>query len=151
MTQETISPLTHEESACLQIAAQGMSMIDMGEHSKWHKPLQSLVRRGFMAAAGGDMHNIVITAAGRAAIEVEEKDSDRELLGAINKGLAQRRDPRYGDVQSLIEDAAQKFARAVEMTIEITGDSRVLAIGQWQNVMTERVNQILDSKRIGGG
>jgi hypothetical protein len=67
MAEEIIAPLTDDEIAVLMIAAEGEMMIDMGKDSRWHQPIVSLVKRGFLKQ--WDKFNNEITDAGRAALE----------------------------------------------------------------------------------
>lgn len=79
---ETLSPLSNDEVAVLSIAAYGQSMIAIG---RWEEPTKSLVRRGFLRDATGDLFNCYITDAGRAAIEAYDADMDREIRQVLEK------------------------------------------------------------------
>ncbi len=80
---DLIPPLTSEEHSVLMIAAQGESMIDLGEHSRWSKAINSLVAKGLLKQH--DQFNNAITALGRQALENYEKSEDAELGDIINR------------------------------------------------------------------
>jgi hypothetical protein len=80
---DIIAPLTVDEHAVLMIAAGGNQMIDLGEHSKWSVPIQSLIRKGFLKS--NDRFNNEVTAAGRQALADFERAEDAELADAINR------------------------------------------------------------------
>lgn len=78
-----MTDLTSDERAVLMIAAEGESMIDLGEASRWHVPINSLVSKGLLKQH--DKFNNVITPAGLAALGRADEDEDRELGAAIDK------------------------------------------------------------------
>ena len=76
-----IEPLTQEERAVLMIAAHGESVMDLGEHSRWHGAIQSLVRRGMLTRH--DQFNHSITDLGRAQSEAAEDAEDAAIADAV--------------------------------------------------------------------
>lgn len=66
---EIIEPLSQDEMAVLEIAAQGQAMIQMSA-GRWTKPIASLRKRGFLD--GPDQFNLFITEEGRKALEANE-------------------------------------------------------------------------------
>lgn len=131
---EIVSPLTTEESTVLQLAAAGESMIDMGEHSKWHTAINSLVKRGFLHRH--DQFNNVITPAGRAAIAAEEADSDREL-GKLIEGFG-RVQIGHDHIRKLVEEGAQKLAEAVRCSLKLKPGSAEGAVRGWGQLLVDR-------------
>lgn len=80
--------LSSNETALLKIMAEGGSVANLGEHSRWSAPLEALVTRGF--ATSHDQHNHTITAAGRAVLSAAEDDEIRALIGTNNELVAMR-------------------------------------------------------------
>ncbi|MDE2097117.1 MAG: hypothetical protein KGL39_07715 [Patescibacteria group bacterium] len=70
------------EYELLMICAKGESVADLGEYSHWHKPIKSLVARGFLLRL--DQFNNVITDAGRAALDAYRDQEARDLIRANN-------------------------------------------------------------------
>lgn len=83
----TVLPtLTDDERTVLMITARGEMIADIGEYSRWSKPIQSLVKRGLLKQH--DKFNNSITAAGREALEAAEQEIDGELKVAMEKFAA---------------------------------------------------------------
>jgi hypothetical protein len=85
---DTLPPLSTNEYALLQIMAQGESLADLGEYSRWSSPLAELVKRGFVQKL--DKFNHVITEAGRAACSATEDDEMRALISVNNARIEAR-------------------------------------------------------------
>jgi hypothetical protein len=91
---EIISDLTGDEASCLMIMNEGAPLVDLGEHSRWHVPLRTLLNRGFVSQqrypGGGTEY--VITSFGQDAIKGWEDQSIRDVIEANNRVARQRPD-----------------------------------------------------------
>lgn len=76
---ETISPLTRDESICLQIMRNGDTLAPIG---RWKSALLSLEKRGY--AREIDPVNFGITPAGHAACDAAEKQAMLDMIKANN-------------------------------------------------------------------
>lgn len=133
---ETIAPLTQDERAVLMIAAQGQSMIPIG---KWASPIKNLVLRGLMRSL--DTSNVVITAAGKTAIDAYEADVDRDLVRVVND-VAAVQEP----IRELAEQSAQILAKIAKASSVVTGDTPWTAAGKWSETILSRAVEIMGDK-----
>lgn len=132
------SPMTDDEAAVLQIAAQGMPMIGIG---RWEVPVASLLKRGFLEDLSGDTFNCVITDAGRVAMGAQEADDDRALGKVVDRmrdmAIAQK------SIQEMVEQCAQVLVKIAEASAAVTGDSKLFAAGSWGEVIIDRAKELL--------
>lgn len=130
---DVIDALSDDEFSVLCIAAEGESMIDLGEFSRWSAPIQSLVRRGYMLRQ--DRHNNVITPAGRAALAVREKDEDKLIGRAIDVSN------QIGAAQSKIRDMASQMVDVLiaigVASNKVTGEDARLAARKWGAIVVD--------------
>jgi hypothetical protein len=132
------SPLTDDEAAVLEISAQGMPMIAIG---RWQKPIESLLKRGFLKDVTGYKFNCVITEAGRAAMDGQEAEDDRALGTAIDRmremAIAQK------SIQEMAEQCAQVLVKIAEASSVVTGDAKDIAAKNWSKVFLDRARELL--------
>lgn len=132
------APLTNDEAAVLQIAAQGMPMIGIG---RWEVPVASLLKRGFLTDLSGDTFNCVITDAGRAAMGAQEADDDRALGKVVDRmrdmAIAQK------SIQEMVEQCAQVLVKIAEASAVVTGDTKIDASDNWAKVIRNRARELL--------
>lgn len=78
----TVLPtLTDDERSVLLITREGGVIADIGDVSRWHAPINSLLKRGLLKQH--DRFNNVITDAGIEAIEADQGALDGELKAAM--------------------------------------------------------------------
>lgn len=130
-------PLTEDEYTLLLIAADGGSIAAIG---KWEKPVEGLVRRGYMLAH--DKFNHTITAAGKAVAEGEEDGRLRDVINANNRAHGQISAPR-NDATELVTQAAVLILRAAQLTAPISGHDVAYAIDQWAMAAASKAKESL--------
>lgn len=125
--QKVIEPLSADELTVLEIAVHGEFMIETG---RWHDPIMSLVKKGYME---GPQFNRYITDAGRAAIgsrladkEKAEDDMYRELETRLRKqAIAQK------VITEKLAGVVDIFVEVAKISSEATGKSAVDDLYQW--------------------
>lgn len=133
----TITPLTPEERAVLEICANNGVIADIGEYSKWHDPINSLLRRGFLQRH--DQFNNSITPAGRAAYEEHGDDDIREIIHASNAING-----RQAAASAVIAQIAENMAKLARVTSALTGDEPKVAAKKWFDIALEATYQAID-------
>lgn len=139
MTETSGVGISDDEFTVLSIAHEGQSMIPIG---RWQKPVESLRTRGYMLAIDGA--NYIITTAGRTAWKAADAERDKGLGQMIE--MASRVGNARHRAAELAEAAALKFAAAVSITVQTTGETQDVAVALWGNEILRRTMVLLNSK-----
>ncbi len=107
--------------------------------ARWEKPTDSLVAKGLMERA--DRFNNFITPAGRAAIEVFNKQDD-DNFRQVAEGIINVRNARVQS-QISVEQAAQHLAHAARASHKATGDTLEHSAREWAKVVLEKALELL--------
>jgi len=113
----------------------------MIEIARWEKPILSLERKGYLA---GPKFNKSITAAGRAAVEAQEAEHDRQLGKMIE--TASKIAQAQQEIAHVVEQAAALMAYAALRTAEVRGDSAENALSKWTAIMMEEAKTTIREK-----
>jgi hypothetical protein len=131
MTQEVIEPLTQDERTILEIASHGEFMIETG---RWHDPIMSLVKKGYME---GPQFNRYITEAGRKAVGASDADEDRNLAAYVDKF----RDMEIGrsEIAAAITSMVDPWVALVRKSVGLSGKATSYDLDRWLEVLRKQV------------
>jgi hypothetical protein len=139
MTQEVTEALTADERTILEIASFGEFMIETG---RWHDPIMSLVKKGYME---GPQFNRYITEAGRKAFgahaaekEAAEDAMYRDLEVSLRKqAVAQK------TITEKLKGIPELFAEVARISSEATGKAASYDLDQWARQVIDQAKAIL--------
>jgi len=140
MKQEVIEALTSDERTILEIASHGEAMIETG---RWHDPIMSLVKKGYME---GPQFNRYITDAGMKAIgahaaekEAAEDAMYREIEAKMRKqAIAQK------TITEKLKDVPALLAEVAKISAEATGKTPSVDLDQWVREIARQAKYILE-------
>lgn len=139
---EIAVPISEEEYALLMIHSQGGNVADLGEHSKWHHPLVSLVSRGYLKRH--DQFNHSLTTAGEAVLAGREQEEDRDLARIIEgAGAAQR---HQAAIRAVCEQIVDMLVQIGKASASATGDASYVAARIWGKICIDEAAKKLGEK-----
>jgi len=131
MTQEVIEALTSDKRTILEIASHGEFMIETG---RWHDPIMSLVKKGYME---GPQFNRYITEAGRKAFGASDADEDRNLAAYVDKF----RELEIGrsEIAAAITGMVDSWVGLVRKSASLSGKAASYDLDRWLEVLRKQV------------
>lgn len=136
---EITAPLSDEEFALLEIHSQGGNVADLGEHSKWHVPINALVERGFLKRH--DQFNHTITDAGRIALGGREKEEDHALGRMIE--TASKLQQAQNQILVIVHQIAAALVQIGRLSQQANGGDPAVSVRIWSNIAAKEAERII--------
>lgn len=128
-----MSDLSADELTVLLIAAKGESMMPIG---RWEAPVKSLLARGYLHA--NDKFNNFITDAGRRAVNKDEDDTIRQMIG-LNNTIVEQKTKLRGNAEQI----ATQLVDIAESTHAVTGEPKKEALERWARIILTRALEMI--------
>ena len=137
--QEVLEPLSGDEKTILEIASHGEFMIETG---RWHDPIMSLVKRGYLE---GPQFNRYITPAGHAAFKSFEHDDDERIESnyRLAENILREKLIAQQEIRALILPMVDQWVGIAKRSAGVTGNGPAQELSNWLRVLKDAVTDKL--------